>query len=79
MLSERLGVPETEEYFRDGVVFVDSEDLAPALLFYLRRPDLRRRVAAAGFDALAAAPQWRALVEPVGAIASARGCAGAPE
>jgi hypothetical protein len=74
VVSERLGMPETEEHFSRGIVFVDSEDLAPTIVFYLRRPALRESIARSGFELFSAMPQWAALAEPVRAIEHARGC-----
>ena len=50
----------------DGVVFVDDAgDAAAAILFYLRRPDLRLSIARKGRAAIEARPQWELLEGPL--------------
>jgi hypothetical protein len=75
VVSHTLGaLSEPELLFREGAVFVDTPHLAPTLLYYLHNPAARAAVAARGYAALAAMPQWRALVAPVRALEVARGC-----
>ena len=74
VVSEHLGVPELEDYFQEGVVFVDAADLGPTIVFYLRRPDLRERIARRGFELMTARPQWAALADAVDGIERKRGC-----
>jgi hypothetical protein len=74
VVAERLGSPDTEELFDGGIVFVEPDDLASAVLHYLRRPDERARIAMRGLEQMMAQPQWQVLVAPLRAIARERQC-----
>ncbi len=72
VVSERGCDPAEERAFEDGVAFAGYRDLVSMCLDLLARPEERRRLAEAGFAAMAARPQAEYLRAALAEIGSSR-------
>ena len=78
VVSETGADLDEEGEFAPGVAFAEYEDLVDTCLYYIARPDLRRRVAAQGFAIMALRDETRFLSPALAALEGAAGTDATP-